>query len=231
MPTAVSSSAVTEPPKTLSDQAYTNLREDIIHGIFPPEAKLRIEHLRKEYGVGATPLREALSRLTADGFVTAEGQRGFRVAPVSIEDLEDLTEMRILMEKQALRESIRKGDDAWESRIVATFYQLEKVEEAGAQETPEWEQRNRDFHAALISACTSSWLRRFYGILYDQHKRYRAIAISDHSVPRDLHKEHQELYEAALSRDPDRACAAIDVHIRRTADVTRQVLAEEAGIV
>lgn len=212
--------------KTLSDQAYQQLRADIIHGDLSPNEKLRIEHLRKVYGVGASPLREALSRLTADGFVTAEGQRGFRVASMSEEDLEDITRLRILLEKQALTQSIAHGDDAWESRIVAAFYQLEKVEESEARDPTEWEKRNHDFHEALIAGCTSKWLRRFYGILYDQHKRYRNIALST-EIPRDLHQEHEELRNAALARDTERASKAIDHHIRRTAEITLKVLREE----
>ena len=211
--------------KTLSDQAYQQLRADIIHGVLPPEEKLRIEHLRKIYGVGASPLREALSRLTADGFVTAEGQRGFRVAPMSEADLEDITRLRILLEKQALTQSIEHGDDAWESRIVASFYQLEKVEESADRDPTEWEKRNHDFHEALIAGCTSKWLRRFYGILYDQHKRYRNISFTT-EIPRDIHQEHEELRNAALARDTERARKAIDHHIRRTAEITLKVLRE-----
>ena len=212
--------------KTLSDQAYQRLRADIIHGVLSPEEKLRIEHLRKVYGVGASPLREALSRLTADGFVTAEGQRGFRVAPMSEEDLEDITRLRVLLEKQALSQSIEHGDDAWESRIVAAFYQLEKVEESEDRDPSEWEKRNHDFHEALIAGCTSNWLRRFYGILYDQHKRYRNISFTT-EIPRDIHQEHEELRNAALARDTERACKAIDHHIWRTAEITLKVLREE----
>ncbi|MES9834544.1 MAG: FCD domain-containing protein [Candidatus Thiodiazotropha sp. DIVDIV] len=213
--------------KTLTDQAYLKLRSDIIHGVLMPEEKLRIEHLRESYGVGASPLREALSRLTADGFVTAEGQRGFRVAPMSETDLADITRMRILLEKQALSQSIEHGDDAWESQIVATFYQLEKVEESEKRDPAEWELRNHDFHEALIAGCTSKWLRRFYGILYDQHKRYRNIALST-EIPRDLHQEHEALRNAALARDKQLACDAIEQHIMRTAEITLRVLKEEA---
>ncbi|MBT3094040.1 MAG: FCD domain-containing protein [Candidatus Thiodiazotropha endolucinida] len=213
--------------KTLSDQAYLQLRSDIIHGELQPDEKLRIEHLRTAYGVGASPLREALSRLTADGFVTAEGQRGFRVAPMSEEDLADITQLRILLEKQALCQSIEQGDDAWESRIVAAFYQLEKVEESEERDPAEWEIRNHDFHEALIAGCSSKWLRRFYGILYDQHKRYRNIALST-EIPRDLHQEHKALRNAALARDGKRACDAIEQHIMRTAEITLKVLREEA---
>lgn len=211
-------------PKTLTDVAYSHLRDDIIHSHLEPGSKLRVEHLRKDYGVGATPLREALSRLISEGFVTTEGQRGFRVAPISSDDLEDITNMRVSLESQALRQSIRHGDDAWEAGVVAAFHRLGKVEQADAPDLAEWEIRNADFHLALIAACRSNWLRRFYDILYDQHKRYRNIARLDKHVPRDVHGEHQAIMDAALARDADRACDANEQHIRRTAEICRQIL-------
>ena len=145
-------------PKTLTDLAYQQIREDIIHGKHAPEAKLGIKQLKTLYAVGATPIREALSRLSSDGFVVTEGQRGFRAAPISIKDLEEITNLRVTLEKEALRVSLETGDDDWESRVVAAFYQLTKAEK---NKTPDnvqiWEARNREFHEALISACSSNW--------------------------------------------------------------------------
>jgi hypothetical protein len=65
--------------RTLSEHAYHQLRQHIIEGHYPPGAKLRVEHLKDVYGVGAGTLREALTRLVSDALVVAEGQRGFRV--------------------------------------------------------------------------------------------------------------------------------------------------------
>ena len=215
-------------PRTLTDQAYQRLRDDIIHGHLAPNTKLRIEPLRKQYGVGATPLREALSRLSADGFVTIEGQRGFKVADMTPEDLEDVTNLRVVLESQALTQSILKGDDAWEARIVAAFHSLSKIEESkGERDIQEWELRNSAFHDALTAACISQWLRRFYTILYDQHKRYRNLARSDTAGKRDLHAEHEAIYKAALARDVDAACKANEFHIRQTAEVVQRLMEDE----
>ncbi|MES9878720.1 MAG: FCD domain-containing protein [Candidatus Sedimenticola sp. 1PA] len=220
--------AEVEAPKTMAGILYGQLREDIINGSLLPSSKLKIEPLRKQYDVGATPLREALSRLSADGFVVMEGQRGFRVAPISLSDLDDVTEMRITLELKALRNSILHGGDGWESRVVASYYQLRKLEENGPSEQIEvWEQRNHDFHAALISACTSKWLLRFYKILYDQHKRYRNISLTSNLGQRDLPGEHKRIYEAALARDAENACQETEQHIRQTAGISRQVLQEQ----
>lgn len=220
----------TEAPKTMTDYVYAQLREDIIQGKLAPDSKLKIEQLRGLYDVGATPIREALSRLSADGFVLMEGQRGFRVSPISPADLEDVTELRITLELKALRNSILHGGDDWESRVVSTYYQLSKVEELDLfANLPIWEQRNHDFHWALISACTSKWLLHFYNTLYDQHKRYRNISLIANLGQRDVHTEHQRIYDAALARDADTACRETEEHIRVTAAITQQVLVEEMG--
>ncbi|WP_078119103.1 GntR family transcriptional regulator [Thiosocius teredinicola] len=228
MAIAPSKASKSESPKTLTDQAYQQLRDDIVHGHLAPNTKLRIESLRQQYGVGATPLREALSRLSADGFVTIEGQRGFKVADMTKDDLEDVTNLRVVLESQALTQSIVKGDDTWEAGVVAAFHRLSKLEESeGDRDINDWEKRNADFHNALIGACRSKWLRRFYDTLYDQHKRYRNLARSDTHARRDIHAEHEAIYKAALNRDAEAACKANEFHIRETAEVVKRLMLDE----
>jgi GntR family carbon starvation induced transcriptional regulator len=210
--------------KTLSESAYDALRDDIIRGRLEPEAKLRIEELREHYDTGASPLREALNRLAGEGFVTMEGQRGFRVSPVSTKDLSDITQLRIMLECEAIRKSIRHGDDEWEANIVAASHRLAKVE-SGDQVFPEWELRNQEFHEALIAACDSAWLLKFRRTLYEQHKRYRLISILEHDETRDVRAEHEAIMEAVLARDEKRACAATESHIMRTVEITEQAFA------
>jgi len=213
---------------SLVETAYARLRRDVILGALAPGAKLRIEDLRARYGLGATPLREALSRLTSAGLVDATTQRGFRVSRVSIEDLDDVTECRIRLETGALRESIANGDDAWEARVAGTFHMLAKVEANGlasdAATFGRWEERNRAFHEALVDAATSRWTARFRAMIYDHHERYRRISqlAGDRSI--DVRREHAELCEAALARDAESACNVAALHIRRTGDAIRRQL-------
>jgi DNA-binding GntR family transcriptional regulator len=176
--------------------------------------------------VGATPLREALYRLTADGFVNVRGQRGFRVADMSLAELEEITDLRVVIEGMALRRSVENSDEAWESAVVAAFHHLTKAENMPTPDIQKWEERNREFHLALISCCDSPWLLRFYEILYDQHKRYRNIARIERDARRNVHAEHEAIYEAALARDVDALCRANEVHIRRTAEITGKIIRE-----
>ncbi|MCF8168592.1 MAG: GntR family transcriptional regulator, partial [Rhodoferax sp.] len=97
-------------PRTLAEGAYLSLRRDVVCGKLAPGEKLRVEHLKDQYQVGSSTLREALSLLVSDALVTVEGQRGFRVAPISMADLEDVTNTRVMLETEALRQSIRRGD-------------------------------------------------------------------------------------------------------------------------
>jgi len=94
------------PGRTAIETVYMTLRQGILEGTLQPECKLRVEELRQHFGVGSSTIREALSRLLVDKLVTSKEQRGFQVAAVSLEDFREITELRILLETQAVRESI-----------------------------------------------------------------------------------------------------------------------------
>mgnify|MGYP002776321873 FL=1 len=212
------SGSTSSEPKTLVESAYRGLRRDIIEGRFVPGEKLRVEHIKDDYGVGAGTLREALSLLISDALVVSQGQRGFRVAPVSLEDLEDITHTRVMLECEALRQSITLGDDVWEGSLLAAFHPLSKSEEklGDPQAREEWEERNRIFHEVLISACPSRWIKHFLSILYHQAERYRRLSLYLQPIPRDVHAEHEELFKATMARDADKATAVMAEHILLT---------------
>ncbi|OCC23733.1 hypothetical protein MB02_11295 [Croceicoccus estronivorus] len=209
---------------TLVESVYLRIREDIIRGALPADTKLRIGDLRLRYGVGNSPLREALNRLVSEELVVSVGQRGFHVPSVSLDELRDLTETRVLIETEALRRSILAGDDAWEAGVVAAFYSLSKVEKNRDLESEERERRNRLFHESLMAACPLKKLLQVHGILYDLHGRYRAIAIGLDKRRRNLLQEHEAIYKAALARDVETACEAARQHIVLTAQVVEERL-------
>jgi GntR family carbon starvation induced transcriptional regulator len=210
-------------PLTRVEDTVNTIREDIVSGALTPGSKLAVEHLRRRYGVGSSTIREALSLLLPDGLVTARGQRGFTVAPISIDDLQDLSDTRILLETHALRESIASGDDDWEAGVVAAFHRLAKVQAAVDDEVEgapaEWEIRNQQFHDATTAACGSRWVLHMLNILHHHTQRYRRLALTDRSIPRDVHAEHLAIMEAVLARDADTACDVAAMHIQRTTDV------------
>src|SRR4051812_33531506 len=93
-----------------------------------PSERLRLDALKIDYGVSISTLREILNRLASEGFVVAEMQRGFEVAPVSIQNLRELAQLRILLEQYALTQSFAAGDMEWEGRVVSAHHKLSATE-------------------------------------------------------------------------------------------------------
>lgn len=213
---------------SLTSRAHALMREDIITGALLPGQKLKIEDLRKRYGIGASPIREALSLLTSDHLVERIDQRGFRVARVSAAEFEELLRTRIWLEERALRESIANGDTEWEEQVVLATYRLSRVARSssgnGIVASEEWERRHRHFHMTLLAACDSSILLRFCGQLYDQNTRYRHLAVPSAYPKRDITEEHSAICDAALARDADTAVDLLKAHYQRTSIYLKGVL-------
>ncbi len=205
--------------RTLIERTYGQLREDILDGKLVPGEKLLVEHLKSRYDVGAGTVREALSRLVSEAMVVAEGQRGFTVAPVSLDDFLDVTNVRVAVETDALRASVRNGDDFWRNRLRIAFERLTEVEvPLKAENIRLWEQANMAFHGALLSACGSPWALRVVHQLTQHAERYRRFSIGLHSE-RNVHNEHQQIFDAAMAGQDARAALALEAHIRATPEM------------
>lgn len=204
--------------QTLSTGIASRLRAQIMSGQIPPGSKLHLEELRATFGVSLSPLREALSRLAAEGFVVMESQRGYRAMPVSEANLREVTKLRSEIEVFALRESIRQGDDQWESELVASQYRLNKLEKARptADGLIEWETAHRDLHQRLLSACHLPLLLQFCATLHDLSDRYRRLFLATRPLDRDVSQEHADIVAATLERREDEACQLLRMHIERT---------------
>ncbi len=217
-------------PTTLVASAYERLRADVISGRWAPGQKLGIEALRDHYDTGATPVREALSRLAAEGWVLYLEQRGFAVAPVSEDALRELVQTRIWVDTMALRKSMERKDAGWEESVVLALHRLSKTTRSLSTETydenPEWESLHRAFHMALVGHCGSRWLTAFCEQLYDQAYRYRQLAVKRAYKHRNELDEHRAVVDAILVADPDAACAALQAHYTKT---TRIILDAGSG--
>lgn len=210
-----------------TERAAQLLRTDIIEGVLEPGLKLKLEMLRERYDIGAAPLREALSRLAGEGLVIAQEQRGFLVSGMSVEEANDIGELRLLLEIEALRSSLRLGDNNWQTRVITTYHWLERAERAefsanGALD--ELERRNFDFHEALVSACDRRWTLHLRGIVFRQHERYRRLSRIHSAKTRQISDEHRALLDAALGRDEHAIEEVITTHIRRTTKAVSEAL-------
>lgn len=200
---------------TAGESAYRRIRHDIIFGRLAPGSRLRLERLKEPYLASVSTLREILFKLSSEGLVVAEGQRGFEVAPVSQQNFREVAAMRDLLEGHALRESFRRGDVDWEGEVVAAHHKLARMERlmlAGEQEDPAiWKRYDWEFHHALISACGSSALLAAHAQIFDQYLRYQIIAVIFRGE--SAMEEHRRLLQHALDRDADSAANVLKSHI------------------
>ena len=205
------------PSATLTQSVYAQLRADILSGRMRPGEKIRAAAVRNRFNTAGSPVREALNRLLAEGFVALEEQKGFRVAPVSTEELKELVKTRCWIDGLAIRESIERFDMAWEENLVLALHRLSRAHrgENGQAENSEWESRHKDFHLALIGGCGSRWIERISAQLFDAAERYRLLALGQ-VLERNELQEHRDLVDACINRDADRAMTLLDHHYTQT---------------
>ena len=215
--------AATNGRETLASIAYQRLLDDIVGGQLQPGTKLRLNSLTERYNVGNSPLREALNRLSANGMVQREENRGFRVSPASAERLLELIRTRCWLEEVALRESIRRGDTIWEEGVLLAFHRLSKkdrlFEEQFIQFDGTWEDLHRAFHLSLLSACSSKILLGFCAQLHEQALRYRNLSSMKSYRERHELDEHRAIRDAVMDRNADKAVKLLRAHYKITGEI------------
>lgn len=227
--------ATTAPQDVSREDAATfdvlrKMREDILCCVLKPDQKLKFGELRQRYDTSVGTLREALSHLVSEGLARMEAGRGFQVAPISLADFLDLSELRVYLETKTLADAIRHGTDAWEAEIVSSYFLLGKLAAPKQDDTPavkqEWGKRHKRYHDALVATCRSPWSLHFRSELFDQARRYHWLTM----IHSRLHRrnEHLEIRDAVLARDSDLACSLLEQHIRTTVE---QAVSDVPGLI
>lgn len=208
----------------LGEKAYRTIKADVIFGRLTPGQRLTLDRMKEAYGTSVSTLREIFSRLSAEGFVVAEGSRGFQVMPISETNLREVAAMRQLLERHALRESFEAGDIEWEANVVAAHHRLDSMERRIAGGMPAdmelWKRYDRAFHHALISACGSRVLLETHATVYDKYLRYQMIGAAFRGDA--TAGEHRRLLECALARDWQSAQTTLVTHVQ---DCVKDMLA------
>lgn len=212
-----------------TERAYQRLRLEILRGELVPDQRLRAADLDERFGLGLTPIREALVRLGTEGLVSAESNRGARVRGISAPEFADLMKTRRDIERLCLADSIRHGDARWEAEAIASLHMLAQVplpDFGGTTDiSSKWETQHRRFHTALVSACGSEWLLQFWNQLVDHSERYRKMRLNGPLVARgDMRAEHQALLDAALRRDVDAVFTLMEQHLRDTEEAVKAAM-------
>lgn len=208
---------------TQADQVHGRLRSAILSGGLAPGERIRMNSVASEMSVSLGAVREALSRLAAEELAIATPQRGYRIASLSAEELNDLTETRIALEQICLRASIAEGTVEWEASLAAALHRLLRLPEFEDDECPRlsiaWSQAHDRFHMALVSGARSVWMNKFRVSLYRQAERYRRLSVPLRTSDRDVAGEHRQLCDAALARDAESACSLMRSHLMRTSEI------------
>ena len=216
-------------PRSQTTLAYARLRRDVLTGRIAPGEKLRINDLAQQLEVSPGAIREALSRLVPEALVVSRDQKGFTVAPLSSEDLEDLCRMRCDIEELALRRSVAAGDAEWEATILATAHRLRRSARFTDEGDPntDWLKQHDRFHAALVAACGSPRLAALRSQLHQQSERYRILSVQVEGG-RNVDGEHQAMVDAALDRDVEGLVGLVRGHIETTAALLKRGFAVAA---
>lgn len=205
---------------SLAERGEQVIAAAILAGDLEPGRRLALPGLSEAYGIGVTPLREALSRLAARGLVVLNGNRGFCVSGISRADLSDITESRIVIEKAALAHAFARADASWEDRLVAATHRLVRVarksEGPYLEGSPEYDAAHKEFHAAIISGCGLARLMAVQETLYDAAYRYRRIMYSGGLSAESICANHARLADLVLARDLAAASAELERHLMTT---------------
>ena len=207
--------------ETRAADVLARLRNDIISCALKPGTKLRFETLKELYEVSFSTLREALSRLVAEGLIIAEGQRGFEVAPVSLSDLNDLTDVRVLIERECIRLATARGDDHWEADIIAAFHRMDRLQNRLGSNyylSEDWAKLHGAFHLSLVAACHSPNLLEIRQKLFERAHRYRRMSSQFRPQWRAKDVEHKMIMDVVIGRDVATAQNLIERHIRETTE-------------
>ena len=199
----------------------------ILLGLIQPGQKLKVEELRAQLELGASPIREALSLLTSDQLVERFDNRGFRAAQAGRKNFEEILRLRCSLEDMALRDSIENRTQQWEDNLVLSHHRMAKHPRTDVEA---FEVQHKAFHTALLAESTSTILKRFCDQLYDLNIRYRYMAgQSSGYKSRDISKEHQGIMEAAIDGNSDLASERLLAHYRETGAFLSGLLAGAEG--
>ncbi|ATR83597.1 FCD domain-containing protein [Pseudomonas sp. FFUP_PS_473] len=212
---------------------YERLKHDIIRGVFKPGEKLLMSGLKERYDLGVGPLREALSQLVAEHLVVVISQKGYRVASMSLQELQDIYDARANLEAMIVGLAIERGDDAWEAQVVAQSHTLSKVMDVQTREKvlDVWDMRHKAFHSAIAAGCGSKHLLQVRTYLFDQAERYRHLWLTQTVFSEEAleikRKEHAALVEAILARDTERATTMMRNHLMSPVPIILEVMQRE----
>jgi DNA-binding GntR family transcriptional regulator len=209
---------IMRPARSITEQVYRQLKSELLKCRLRPGERLRTKELSDRFAVSLGVVREALSRLTAEGLVDSDPQRGFRAAGISSGDLIALTDAAIEIEALCIRRALASADAAWEQRVRQALDRVTTASSAAdsaGRINEAFLMHHHAFHEALISGCDNTWLLRMRYSCHLQAERYRQICIPLGPDLDEIYVGYDQIADAALSRDADRTIRLVSEQFLR----------------
>ena len=209
---------------TLNSEVLTVLRSAVVSGELLPGSLHSVQALAGQLGVSRTPVREALIKMAEQGMVRFERNRGVRVLQTTVHDLEEIFELRLLLEVPATRRACEKFDVTGLKELRRQYEAMERAARTGDEfRMMEHDQR---FHLIILRTSGNQRLVEFIDGLRDMVvKRGVSTAESSRSL-QDIVAEHLGILEHLEARDPEAAAESMRAHLQSTAGL---LLTQEAG--
>jgi DNA-binding GntR family transcriptional regulator len=198
--------------KTRQEAAVEALREAIVDGVYAPGQRLRQQELAKNYGCSVIPIREALHQLAAEGFVVLDPQRGARVASFDGRMLEEIFEVRIALERIAVRRAAERMHNQAAERTRRILERLERPNLSPA----EWVHLDWEFHDSLCACADQEFLRKMISNLRRQMEPYLRLDLTKVGTIDFGRCEHRQIFRACVRKDGEAAARHIHAHLQRT---------------
>ncbi|MFE0698815.1 GntR family transcriptional regulator [Streptomyces sp. NPDC058872] len=212
-------------PQTVQQFVLEELRRAITSGDLKPGDPIRQEALAARFEVSRVPLREALKALEAEGLVVHHVHRGYFVAELSVEDLEEIYRIRELLETEAVRTAVRRMPEGTVGALERIQQQVERAAEEG--DVAAMAEANRLFHFTLIEASGMPRLIRLITSLWDATDAYRSLYYTEPPHRQQAVEEHRAVISALGRGDEDAAVHRLDQHRAHAVAALRKVLAPE----
>ena len=206
--------------RTLSSAIVERLRQEILNGTHASGAQLRQDALAGTYGVSRIPVREALFQLEAEGLVQIGPHKGAIVTTLSPEEVNDVFDLRALLEPRLFRHSIRALTE--ENFILLDEIQLKFSTAIRAKDLLAWGKLNAELHTALYARAQLPQTSSIVSGLLQKSDRYTRVQLSSPAAMKRAEREHAELIALCKKRKVDAACKLLSQHIETVrADLLR----------
>ena len=211
--------------KSLKDQIYEIIKEDIINQTYPHDTVLNEKKISQELSVSKTPVREALKALEAEGWVEYVPYKGILVKQMSLEDLKDVFRVRKALEVMVTEAVVQRITPPLLAELHASMQKQEALLVNDEPVVEEFIDYDVEFHGILLKIAGSPLLRDLIGQMRDKSKSFGMQAIfSSRSRYTETVLEHRRIYEAVAARDMEAAKNAMALHIDNTFNAAMQFI-------